>query len=234
MEYIELADNSKQASSQVLIMMWKFITRDISEAFEQWVYSCVELRRTLNEDSYYILASANYHHKDVIFKLRKLCFNFVSKFQLDCLCLTFPSNMVLYPFWGNASQLKSHIESLNKLLTIENFSGSPPVFCSRWYHAAELCRCPKCDQYYLIFFEESEGSDYYAIKLEGQDADIILNNPMWPNTHWPQKLTSWKDFNSIKFINWHHLYNPLKIQSKSTKNLMANYEYYDSRYWFTA
>lgn len=167
-------------------VLWQFVRGDISiKTFEQWVYSNDKTLSQAFKDESYLEFMLDYTVESEICNLKIAVYEFLIKFPEECLCNTFPNNTLLYPFTENEERviLEKQIDLLKSVMSIENFSGKPPIYQSRFYHPGELCHCLKCETWWFVIFEETEGADYYLVRLNREDALLILQSSNWPNEH---------------------------------------------------
>ncbi len=190
-------------------IFWQFVRGDmLTNDFEQWVYSNKELELLFEKNSYLELIMPDYQDSEEIRKVKLMIYGLLLKEKQICLCATFPNNTLLYPFTDEMVRniLLNQIGLFKLILTIDNFSGKSPIHQSRWYQPAKVCQCNECSQYWVILFEESEGADYYLIRLSEKEAANIIQNPTWPNEQWPIKIKNWHTFLGLNFQSWNNLY----------------------------
>lgn len=227
MNNLSLNNGINSLPAVVKAILWEFVRGDMPiRVFELWVYSNNNniLKQTFGDDSCLELATLDYKDEREIHDLKIAIYEFLIKFPEQCLCPTFPNNTLLYPFTEGSEKimLEKQIDLLKTTISIENFSGKPPVHQSRWYHPGELCCCSECKTWWFIIFEETEGSDYYLVRLNEEEALLISQSQNWPNELWPGNLKNWKSFESIKFQSWNNLYIN-NHKTANANNFLINY-----------
>jgi len=228
---------NKEISSLPIIVkeaLWQFLRGDMpTRTFELWIYSNDNniLKQTFGDDSYLKFAMLDYKDERELNDLKIAIYEFLIKFPEPCLCSTFPNNTLLYPFTEDSSEravLEKQIDLFKTTICIKDFSGKPPVHQSRWYHPGKLCCCSECKNWWFVIFEESEGSDYYLVRLNKEAALFISQFPSWPNESWPSNLKNWDAFLHIDFQSWNNLY--IRGKLANAKNFLMNYNLSISRY----
>lgn len=226
MNNLSLNNEINSLPAVVKSALWQFVRGDMPiRTFELWIYSNDNdvLRQTFGEDSYLELVMLDYKDGREIYDLKIAIYKFLIQFQESCLCYTFPNNTLLYPFTDDAEEIfiKEQIDLLKNTLSIENFSGKPPIHGSRWYHPGALCCCSECKTWWFVIFEETEGADYYLVRLNKEEALLISRFPSWPSESWPPNLKNWDTFIHLKFQSWNNLYIQNKLANAT--NFLMNY-----------
>lgn len=148
------------------LIFWQFIRGDLpSKDFEQFVYDNPDLENIVGSDLYLELISTNFKATREVFDLKNKLERFMREnFPLSCECLAYPDEYVL----AMGSEEWEHTEE-----SFQDIKKHEPSW-------RRLCLCSKCNQYWLMAYDEIAFDVDYLKRLNNFDAENIIINDQWP------------------------------------------------------
>lgn len=222
--FLSLKENIANLPQAFNTTVWEFIRGDIATSdFERiHLYNNPELYSIFNEPSYDFIMMTDYKDKSDVIQVKHALFDLLTRLPINCLCPTmFSATRFTIESSEVYSVLYKYLMNLQKIKSLVNFQGQPPINQSSWYCDAELGRCKTCGTVWFLFFEESF-CDYHLVRLTQSEFDIMKCEISWPNDKWPERLRSFTNFIDIEFKLWRNIYSPNKFKDEITRDTLNN------------